>query len=794
MQGDVAFQVSSMNYAYVESDLITSKAELDNSEEGFLDGLNPEQKQGAVHTEGPILILAGAGSGKTRVLTHRIAHLVNHYRVKSDRILAVTFTNKATREMKERLHRLLGDSARQLWVGTFHSIGLRILRRTSKTIGYQNDFAVYDTQDVKSLMKQILKELKVDEKKYPASHFLKIIDRAKNNGISAAEYDPPNGYAGLLAAEVFQRYQESLVRSQAMDFGDLLLNLHEVFRRDKEILRFYQRQFEFVLVDEFQDTNKVQYDLIQMLAKPQNNLFVVGDDDQSIYAFRGATIENILHFEQDYPEAKVVKLEQNYRSTKAILEAANSVIARNKSRKGKNLWTELESEELISGYVADNESEEASFVCEQIQRAHVLGVPFKHMAIFYRTNAQSRAIEDALVSEQIPYRIFGGLKFYDRKEIKDILAYLKLLLNPHDSQAFLRCINTPPRGIGNQTVRKIFACAEDFNHDLLCAAREVGATTASVGKFVDLMQAFQDKLQSEPLYELIGFVIEASGYAARLRNGKDITSQSRLENLKELQVISGVYSNRNDSPLEDLKEFLDKVSLSSSEDSVEDADKAAQEESGEYVSLMTLHLAKGLEFPLVFLVGVEEGLLPHYRSLDDPFSLEEERRLFYVGMTRAMRKLYMTRAVQRGLFSAGASFGFGASFRKASRYLADVPAKCIEDEGQALIDDSDDEDIFEESSWRSSIDHRKKEMVKKNGVSFVQSADALIQQHPEINSLPMAKDDELFIGQRVLHPTFGYGEVIDLEGEGPKCKLRVKFENFDLPKKLVFKHAGLRVG
>jgi DNA helicase-2/ATP-dependent DNA helicase PcrA len=475
-----------------------------------------------------------------------------------------------------------------------------------------------------------------------------------------------------------------------MDFSDLLLNTYRLITEHKEVLQNYQRDFQFVLVDEFQDTNDLQYKLIRLLAAPQNNLLVVGDDDQSIYAFRGATIENILNFERDFSEAKVIALEQNYRSTQNILDSANAVIAKNPERRAKTLWTEDEKGASLRGYTASDENEEAHYVARQIQELQTEGHSLTDIAIFYRTNAQSRAIEDALMAQAIPYRIYGGLKFYDRKEIKDILAYLKLAVNTRDEQSLHRCINTPPRGLGPKSVENVRIHAQENGCTLYDAARQLGEENKALGRFTSFIEEIQKRAETVPLYELIGFVIEESGYAKKLKAMKDVTAQSRLENLEELQNIAVGMTFISDSSERDLRMFLDRVSLTSSEELPVEETKDEQEKKTppETVSLMTLHLAKGLEYPVVFLTGLEEGTLPHFRSLDSEFELSEERRLCYVGMTRAMKKLYLSRAERRALFAKGGAYGGSFSGREPSRFIFDIPEGCLDHDSKYFAVDS----------------------------------------------------------------------------------------------------------
>ena len=643
----VQYEVDHSGHEFNEHESLVAEAapHFAGSAEDLLEGLNEPQREAVKHFEGPILVLAGAGSGKTRVLTRRVANLVLAHGVRPQNILAVTFTNKATEEMRERLRSLLGAQANELWVATFHSASLRILRRHAPLLGYTNDFVVYDEQDSKGVLKALLKERDIDEKKFPVNLFSRVIDQAKNSFILPEKFAGSSGtkYESQIQAEIYAAYQQQLLRQNAMDFGDLLVNAVRILQ-NPDVLNLYRRHLHFILVDEYQDTNAVQYQFIQMLAAPRNNLLVVGDDDQSIYAFRGATIRNILEFEKDYKNTKVIKLEQNYRSTGNILKAAHAVIDRNTQRKGKKLWTSEGEGSRIGTYVGLDEADEANFIAQEIvgrtgRSKGLGGISLNNVAIFYRTNAQSRAIEEALISRKIPYKIFGGLKFYDRKEIKDILAYLRLLVNEADNQAFQRVINTPPRGIGAQSLQTIADRAKKDGTSFYSATATLVAQVQSgkakaVEEFLSLIVHFKEQARKLPLSQLIAIVIEKSGYGPKLAASKEITAQSRIENLKELEALGRGSEVQGVEPFDNLRQFLDRVALTASSD-------APTEESGSpdamkgSVSLMTLHLAKGLEFPLVFLTGVEEGLIPHYRSMDDPIGIEEERRLLYVGVTRA---------------------------------------------------------------------------------------------------------------------------------------------------------------
>lgn len=784
--------------------------------------LNPEQRAAVEHFTGPILVLAGAGSGKTRVLTRRVAHLVEHHGVSPDRILAVTFTNKATEEMRERLFKLLGNKAERLWVATFHSAALRMLRRHAPEIGYTRDFVVYDEQDSKALLKSIMKELNIDEKRFPVSFFTRSIDQAKNKLITPAEMaEAAENYEGQIQAEVYDRYQRDLLKANAMDFGDLLFNAVVLLQKRPDILALYQNGLHFVLVDEFQDTNKVQYTFLEAITRTRRNLLVVGDEDQSIYAFRGATIRNILEFERDFVDARVVKLEQNYRSTGNILAAAQAVIQNNTARKGKVLWTAGEKGDLITGYVGDDEMDEAQFVAYQIIQLQRRGESLEDIAIFYRTNAQSRALEEALMNLKIPYRIYGGLKFYERKEIKDIVAYLRLIVNPADAQAFLRVINTPPRGIGAQTVHAISTLAREQNISLYAAAELLTEKSKGIADFVRIMRTVTGEASSLALGDLIHSVLERSEYWSRLKALKDPTTESRLENLREFEAIGAAEAGKGGTPLESLRLFLDRISLTSGSDLP--AEDAANQDKPKtpMVSLMTLHLAKGLEYPYVFFTGLEEGLLPHYRSIDVASEVEEERRLCYVGITRAMKRLYLSRAVQRGMFSAGDGFGLGGMFRPPSRFLREIPAELIEDRGHGSL--------VERSEWTHSAEPREavssaprplrdRESAPARpsagrtipsrrlpaALQFVRPADELASSTARESAVDRTKNlaaatpSDLAPGARVVHPKFGAGLIEalegDLSGDGSNIKVTVKFDETGQPKKLLFRQARLARG
>ncbi|MBN8548401.1 MAG: UvrD-helicase domain-containing protein [Deltaproteobacteria bacterium] len=810
---------------YIPSDLLQNVAVIPSNESRtapYLTNLNPPQLEAVQHFTGPILVLAGAGSGKTRVLTHRVANLILTHGVRPSSILAVTFTNKAAEEMKNRLHSLLGPAGRGLWISTFHSAALRILRHHAKLLAYTNDFVVYDEQDTKSVLKQVVKELNIDDKKFPPQMFARFIDQCKNALVTPeAAHKNAKDFGARQQADVYERYQRELMKANAMDFGDLLMNAVLIFKRFPDILELYRSYIHFVLVDEFQDTNAVQYEFVRLMAEPRRNLLVVGDDDQSIYAFRGATIRNILEFERDFPETKVIKLEQNYRSSAHILSAAHAVIEKNKSRKKKKLWTDRGEGAPITAYLAETESEEASFLVRQIQTRFRSGTPYSQIAVFYRTNAQSRAIEEALVSSGIPYRIYGGLKFYDRKEIKDILGYLRLIVNEQDNQAFARTLNTPPRGIGAQTFQNIVDEANGAGIPYLHAARKIGERNKHVAAYLALMTQFTQAAASMSLSELIQDVITKTEYGPKLKALKDPTSESRLENLQELVAIGASMQASAETPLEVLRQFLDRVSLTSSADLPEEKENqnpnSAEAKKPEAVSLMTLHLAKGLEFPVVFLTGVEEGLMPHHRSINDPVAIEEERRLCYVGITRAMEQLYITRARQRGMFSAGDGFGVSGMLREVSRFIKDIPPEHIDSLGDDFIATSMpryepvEEDEYVPQFGRSrdqyngpgksrySVSAGKAMAFSAGQVKkpLLKTADQLSEKTHRDWSADLATVEigQLSEGLNIIHPTFGRGTIESVEGDienNPgKVKVGIRFAESNEPRKLVFKYAKL---
>ena len=737
----------------------------------LLSHLNPPQKEAVLHGEGPLLILAGAGSGKTRVITHRIAWLIRERAVRPWNILAVTFTNKAAREMAERVRQLLASDETPL-ISTFHATCGRILRKDGHYLGYDSSFAIYDDKDSERLLKEIVREQNLDDKRFPPAKLGARIDDCKNRGLIPEEL-PVGDIWNRQFVEVYATYQERLKRCNAMDFGDLLLQTVCLFEQQPEVLARWQERFQWLLVDEYQDTNPVQYRLIRLLAGSRRNLCVVGDDDQSIYSWRGADIRNILEFEKDFPDVAVIRLEQNYRSTPTILKAAGSVVSRNMGRKAKTLWTSNPDGEPIRCERLETDRDEARFVAREIAALHRGGLPLTEAAVFYRTNAQSRLVEEALVSEGLSYHIVGGVRFYARMEVRDILAYLRLLENRSDEVALKRIINVPPRGIGATTIERLSAMAAneriDFDEALTRAARGSilsSGPTSRIAEFVNLLDSFRRRLSVLPLPRLVKALIEESGYAERLRQSRDEDDAERLENLDQLLAAVEEFSGAN--PEAGLAGFLEQVAL------VADLERG---ESGQpSVTLMTLHAAKGLEFRAVFMIGMEERLFPHVRALDDPDGMEEERRLCYVGMTRARERLYLLNARRRHLFGQEQT-------NLASRFLREIPEECMQQGHGAWV-------VGHEKPFDDSFAPRHPLPPAGHNLASVSSALA------EVEMVPEPTDDYeggVKIGMKVRHPKFGPGTIRKIEGSGDSQKVIVWFNAIG-PKKLMVKFAGLERG
>jgi len=715
----------------------------------ILEGLNDRQRDAVLHGDGPVLIFAGAGSGKTRVLTHRAAHLIRERGVPPFNILAVTFTNKAANEMKERLQRLLGGRHRDLWVGTFHSICSRILRRDGERVGVPSNFVVFDDSDQTALMKDCLRDLQLDPEQFVPSRILREISNAKNELIRPRDYFNWRGGRPYdeIVARAYTLYQNRLSDNNACDFDDLIDHTVWLFEQHPDVLAGYQDRFHHILVDEYQDINFAQYRFVAQLAAKHRNLCVVGDDDQAIYGWRGADMRIIMRFDEDYPDAKIVKLEQNYRSTQNVLRAAWEVIRQNNTRREKRLWTDAPPGEKIATHRASDEHAEASFVADTIE--HLIqhdGCTHRDFAVLYRVNAQSRVFETVFVSRDIPYRIVGGVRFYDRAEVKDILAYLRVLHNPADTISLKRIINTPPRGIGDKTVERLEQAALERNMTLLAAARHAEAIPElsarahrAVGQFVSLIDHLRQTMQTASLTELTEAVIQQSGYQLALEQEGTIKARGRLDNIRELLSATGEYEEGAEEP--SVGGFLENIALLTSADTLQEGVDA--------IPLMTLHSAKGLEFPVVFIVGMEEGLFPLVRATisDNPMELEEERRLCYVGITRAMKRVFLSSAELRTIFGATAH-------TMASRFLDDIPDELIEPYGPVAP---------RNITWEAA--------------DMTRSAAA-----QQILEEAGAGEQPFHAGDKVRHPSFGDGMVVSVSGSGDEPLVSVAFPSKGIKK------------
>ena len=708
----------------------------------LLTGLNKEQQQAVQHTEGPLLILAGAGSGKTKVLTVRIAHLlaqgVNPYE-----ILAITFTNKAAKEMKSRVEGLVGDIANRIWLSTFHSFCAKFLRfELDNFLGYNSNFTIYDTSDSQAVIKAALKALNLDDKYYPVGAMIGAISDAKNKLLFASDFrKQARDFYQQKVADVYEYYERELRKNNALDFDDLLLVAVKLLQSNEAVLDKYSKRFRYVMIDEYQDTNHAQYLLAKLLASHWKNIAVVGDADQSIYAWRGADIQNILDFEKDYPNCTSIKLEQNYRSTKIILDAANAVIENNEGRPKKNLWTDKTEGAKIQHFTAQSEHEEAAFIGDTIAKKHdIHGVPYGDMAILYRTNAQSRVLEEALIKRALPYTMVGGTKFYDRKEIKDVLAYLRVLYNPFDDLSLLRIINVPKRSIGATTVAKLQDYARANGTSLFMTLTQLhlvdtikGKTKEKLEEFGILIFTLVAEMEDKTVLDILESILDRTGYLAQLEESTDPQDQARAENIGELLSVAKDFQDTN--PTGTVEDFLEQVAL------VNDVDSFEQEESK--VTLMTLHAAKGLEFPIVFLGGLEEGLFPHSRTLMNPEEIEEERRLAYVGITRAEKELYISNATTRTVFGRTSSY-------LPSRFIDEIPEELV-DGLRAKRKVPDD--------------------IKRH-----------VPQHMSVTSRPVTKPivrNEVIadwkVGDTAIHSKWGNGKVINVTGEGAGMKLTIEF-------------------
>ncbi|HCR2871310.1 TPA: DNA helicase PcrA [Enterococcus faecium] len=726
---------------------MSSKAEL-------LNGMNPRQKEAVLHTDGPLLLMAGAGSGKTRVLTHRIAYLIEEKEVNPWNILAITFTNKAAKEMKERVNAILASGGEDVWVSTFHSMCVRILRRDVDFIGYNRNFTIIDSSEQLTLMKRILKELNIDPKKYDPRSILGTISQAKNSLQTPQDFAKMQGsYYEEIAAKCYAAYQKELQYNQCMDFDDLIMNTIRLFEEHPDSLTYYQNKFHYIHVDEYQDTNHAQYTLVNLLAGRFRNLCVVGDADQSIYGWRGADMQNILDFEKDYPDAAVILLEQNYRSTKNILSAANQVIENNSNRKPKNLWTENKEGNKITYYRADNERDETRFIVDRMQEE----IRSNHrnygdFAILYRTNAQSRVMEETLLKANIPYKMVGGHKFYDRKEIKDILAYLNVLVNPQDSISFERIVNSPKRGIGPGSIEKLRSFASLHEWPLLEAAQNVdlanigGKAGQQLGVFGEMIQEVTQMIPYLTVTELTKEVLDRSGYLEDLKIQNTLEAQARIENLEEFLTVTQEFDKQfeqqneedADAPEEKLTVFLNDLALVSDIDNLE--------EDASQVTLMTLHAAKGLEFPVVFLIGLEEGVFPLSRALMEESELEEERRLAYVGITRAEEALYLTNAFSRTLYGR-------TQYNRPSRFVEEIDQELLEIEG------------MRPTPKKTPV------FAKKTAYSYKQPETAVVPS----KSATGGENNSWKPGDKVKHKKWGLGTVVRVSGTSKDLELDVAF-------------------
>ncbi len=729
--------------------------------ESIVEGMNPEQRRAVECTEGPLLVLAGAGSGKTRVLTSRIAYLIGVCGIPADGLLAVTFTNKAAGEMKERVGKILGPEAENLAIGTFHSICVRILRRDIGHLGRSRGFVIYDDSDSVGVIKEALRRRDLDPKTHDPRRIRWRIDQWKNSGVLPAEASRTAcDIDDEFCAHIYSGYQKLLLDANALDFNDILLQTVQLFKQLPRVLEFYQRRWQYVLVDEYQDTNGVQYELVNMLASGHRNLCVVGDPDQSIYAWRGANVRNILEFEQDYPEATVIKLEQNYRSTQPILSGASAVVSHNAGRKDKRLFTERDGGDLIEFFEAEDDRDEAQFVIRRIATANRNeDRPYGSFAILYRTNAQSRAFEEELLKYDIPYTVVGGTRFYERAEIKDVMAYLRLLVNPSDDQALLRAVNRPARGIGKTSVERASVIAAERGVPLgegLALFAEEGSARArgQIRGFLDLLDRLREESAGRPLDQIIGRVLDASGYLDALAKDGSPDAESRRDNLLELVASARDFAAANEELVDEertpLELFLDQVALIS--------DLDGWEERSECVSLMTVHTAKGLEFPVVFLVGMEERIFPHASSSGDEASLEEERRLCYVAMTRAMQKLHITSARNRLRYGE-------RSVQTPSRFLDEIPDRLVE--------------RLEARAPRTAS---RRTATRPGDSGFDYSYSQESTDHA----------DGVRPGTRVRHPVFGIGTVVAVQGAGPNQKLKIRFERVGM-KTVVVRYANLEL-
>ncbi len=767
--------------------------------EDILKGLNDKQYEAVINTEGACLIIAGAGSGKTKVLTHKIAYLMQEKNVLPWNILAITFTNKAANEMKERIIGLVGDAAQDIWMGTFHSICVRILRKFIDRIGFDSSFIIFDTSDQRTMIKTCLKDLRIDDKMFTDRAVQSEISNAKNQMLEPEQYSVlANGdFRKEKIATIYELYQKRLKENNAIDFDDIINYTIKILKENADVLEYYANKFKYVLVDEYQDTNKAQFTLITLFASVNGNITVVGDSDQSIYAFRGADISNILNFERDFKNAKIIKLEQNYRCTGNILEAANSVIKNNETKYKKKLWTENEKGNLPKVYSAENEYDEGTFIVEQINRLRREEYfKYSDFAILYRMNTQSRAIEDILRREDIPYKIIGGLKFYERKEIKDIISYLRLIQNPSDNLSLKRIINEPKRGIGKTSLENIEILANQNSismYEVIKNADQYGLNRVFINsrEFISVIEELRSKKENLLISELIKQTLNKTGYTKALEDENTVEAENRIENLEEFLTVAMEFEE--ESADNGLSEFLEGITLSSDIDNMEQTD--------ETVTLMTLHSAKGLEFPVVFLVGMEEGIFPGYKSISEQKELEEERRLCYVGITRAKQYLFLTCSKQRTIFGS-------TSCNPVSRFLKEIPKELLDGYDEAIGEESIKEDNFEDSKYSWTYGSKNSGTIKSYKIGSQEPVMATAKSNENsnfifrtaesfLNSLkkPVGQDVDLSKygeGVRVFHKKFGEGTISAVEPEGDDLKVDIQFDKVG-HKRLMAKFAKLEI-
>ena len=770
--------------------------------QNVLEGLNDKQYEAVINTEGPCLVIAGAGSGKTKVLTHKIAYLIGKKGVLPWNILAITFTNKAANEMKERIANLVGDVAKDIWMGTFHSICVRILRRFIDRIGFDSSFIIFDTSDQRTLVKSCIKSVGLDDKMFTDRSVLSEISNAKNEMLEPEQYAvKANGdFRKEKIALVYELYQKRLRENNAIDFDDIINYTIKILSDNPDVLDYYSEKFKYVLVDEYQDTNKAQFTLVTMLASKNGNITVVGDNDQGIYSFRGADISNILNFERDFPGTKIIKLEQNYRCTGNILKAANAVIKNNEVTYKKELWTENDVGNLPRVYSASNEYDEGTYIAEQIERLRREEYyKYSDFAVLYRMNTQSRAIEDILRRENIPYKIIGGLKFYERKEIKDIISYLRLIQNTSDNLSLKRIINEPKRGIGKTSLDKIEEISNNTGismYEIIEHAEQYGLNRVFLNsrEFINSIEELRAKKDDMKISELIKETLKKSGYTKALENENTIEAENRIENLDEFLTVAIEFED--ESAENKLSDFLEGITLSSDIDNME--------ETEDTVTLMTLHSAKGLEFPVVFLVGMEEGIFPGYKSIGEPKELEEERRLCYVGITRAKENLFLTCSKQRTIFGS-------TSCNQVSRFLKEIPSELLDGYDEALGEKQENNNIFSDSkySWTyGSKDNRNmgegniktykidsKEPISasssNNGFMF-RTAESFLSSLNKKNTGNQVDLSKYKSGVRIFHKKFGEGTISNVEPEGDDLKVDINFDKVG-HKRLMAKFANLEV-